>query len=720
MRVIIYSLLFILFTGNTFSQTGTCLNYFTSNQVYSIAEGKNCFWFANECKITRLDKISGALSYYIHQPQTKCFLYYNYNLLVDTADNLWLIGSDGLFKFDGNNWATVSTQNVGSKIWIDKNYNIWYCSDSLVKYDGNTFTKFYFPYSFTDIAFDSNNNLWISGYDGIMKFNGTIDTIFNKYNSSLPGDDLLSVAVDSSDNIWMSGNWMYDTINGFSKEFIAKYDGTNWIIHTDSTTGLPNIDDLHDIVIDQNQDVWCTGYNGVIKYNGSVWTIPFSSGTMGNMCKTVSLFIDSTGNKLLGTVGVGLLKFDGQNWNRIALGNSGLPGNGVMAIETDKHGVLWTGTEVGTINFYNDYGFARYDSSGWTNYSNSTSLIPNKADAMVNDHNGNLWVANSRFLHKYDGSSWQKIPVDLYGYNVSMAVDSSNHIWVASTYRDLREYTGSNFINYHSQDYGSAFNSYSKYVDVDKNDNVWIGTDLSVAKYDHINWTVLDCHDTTGNPCWGFIEALKCDTNNNVWICSDYYGLIKYDGQNYYKYLTQNNGTATEHLWSMAVDSLNNMYFGSYFDGLLKFDGTTWMRFNISNSDLMDNNINIINIAPNGIWLGTGAGMTKFDNCGGDTIFVTETQIILAASEIPVQHGFAKAYPSPFTNKIFVDYTFNKIVPIDLQIFNIQGESVKQIRYNPTSTHGRIEVSMDENLKQGLYLIKLKSNSEIFHLKVVK
>ena len=560
MKKLTLLLLFLSAVNQIQAQKGNCTNYFTGNEVYSIAEGKNSMWFATECRIVELDKSSGNLNFHVHNMQAGCFSYGYYKLLVDTADNLWLGGQDGLFKFDGINWTPVDISNSLFLLNIDQNNNIWYQSDSLMKYDGSNFISYSIPYPANDIVFDSNGTMWIASSQGLIKFKGSTDTIYDMSNSALLDNNLTTIAIDSTGRLWMSGQWMSDSIFFTYSPFVAEFDGTNWIIHTDSTTGLPNIGPVTDIHIDSTQNVWCLGLNGLAKYNGIVWSMEYTPGTGVDHCFPSSFLVDKTNNKWLGTVGIGALKFDGSTWNKITTSNSGLPGNSVIAVEIDKDGVLWAGTQLSTIYFTDyEYGFVRFDSINWSNYTSLTADIPYKGYAISNDHQGNLWVANENYLYKYDGFNWQKFPVDLVGSQVSMTVDASNHIWVASTYRSLKEFDGSTWTNYPSQDYGFPWGHYEKHVEVDLNNNVWIGTYNHLAKFNSTIWQVYTCTDSSGQPCWDDIQDIKFDQNNNLWLGSGSRGLIKYDGVNFYHYKTKNQGTSYDNIQSIAVDSLNNI-----------------------------------------------------------------------------------------------------------------------------------------------------------------
>ena len=140
-----------------------------------------------------------------------------------------------------------------------------------------------------------------------------------------------------------------------------------------------------------------------------------------------------------------------------------------------------------------------------------------------------------------------------------------------------------------------------KAIDFDSKGNAWIGTfNQGIIRY-NAEETVFYTFDN------GFIIwDIAVDKNDNVWVgCGN--GLLKYDGQEFILYNSQNTAMPEDIVWKIVVDSKNNIWFAScraYSGGLVKYDGTKWTAYTPNNSALPDNLINDIAIdQSDNIWL---------------------------------------------------------------------------------------------------------------------
>jgi len=98
------------------------------------------------------------------------------------------------------------------------------------------------------------------------------------------------------------------------------------------------------ITIDKQNNIWIATFFGLVKFDGTNWTVYNSSnsGLPGDIVHCIA--IDDAGNKWIGLWGDGLVKFDGNNWTVYTTKNSGLPCNSVSTIAIDRNGNKWIGT----------------------------------------------------------------------------------------------------------------------------------------------------------------------------------------------------------------------------------------------------------------------------------------------------------------------------------------------------------------------------------------
>ncbi len=187
-------------------------------------------------------------------------------------------------------------------------------------FDGTNWTNYnysnmsFYGYTYA-MAVDSNDVAWIATDTGLVKFEGSVFTRYNKANSTLPGNYIQDICIDYQGNKWMICK---DTLPGVHNFYIVKYDGAAFTTFSLAQTGISpssevntnlekrnliidsyqnnvyvKVDSLsysniyrydqvnwtnlnapaqYDMQIDGNGDLWSFGGNYFYKYNGSNWT----------------------------------------------------------------------------------------------------------------------------------------------------------------------------------------------------------------------------------------------------------------------------------------------------------------------------------------------------------------------------------------------------------------------------------------------------------------
>lgn len=107
------------------------------------------------------------------------------------------------------------------------------------------------------------------------------------------------------------------------------------------------------------------------------------------------------------------------------------------------------------------------------------------------------------------------------------------------------------------------------------------------------------------------IRALEFDNEENVWLGTDY-GLFKFDGEIWTAFTKDNSGIPSNQIRSITFDDQNELWIGTFDDGLAHFDGDSWTFFNIDNSDLPDNFVKYLRFDNNQtLWISTTGGLAK-------------------------------------------------------------------------------------------------------------
>ena len=107
----------------------------------------------------------------------------------------------------------------------------------------------------------------------------------------------------------------------------------------------------------------------------------------------ISSAIDAKGFKWFGTWGGGLSRFDGKQFKNYTMAD-GLPGNIINAIEIDKQGIMWIGT---------NKGVSRFDGKGFKNFTTANGLLGDYVYSIAIDPEGNKWFGTFGGVSRYAG-----------------------------------------------------------------------------------------------------------------------------------------------------------------------------------------------------------------------------------------------------------------------------------------------------------------------------
>ena len=230
--------------------------------------------------------------------------------------------------------------------------------------------------------------------------------IISNFDSNV---SLEAIYAFSDENVWVAGSKNNSSI-------IYHFVGGSWI-----ETYPPDIGHISDIDFSSENDGWAVSGEGVLRYNGAIWSIQ---------------------NELEGALSVDVNSSEdvwfADRWNQgcYRYYNGNYISLGIYGYEIEVEGN--TGVIIGyTLN--NNVNSYFYNGLSWTqgpdvHYSSGSS--PSSNFAKVSIHNGEIYVATNRGgastnkLARYDNSSW----TTLYGggYDTviyGMDVQNSNSIW---------------------------------------------------------------------------------------------------------------------------------------------------------------------------------------------------------------------------------------------------------------------------------------------------
>ena len=382
---------------------------------------------------------------------------------------------------------------------------------------------------------DRSGNLWIGTMNGACLFDGQKITRFDQGNI-LFNNPVKSIFEDRSGNVWL----------GTIRKGLVRYSGTEYRNFT-TNDGLLS-DNINAIAEDNQGNIWIGTSEGLCKYDGKKFTtITHNSGLVHD--NVFDIYRDSGGRMWVATIG-GVSVFEHGRFTNFTT-DRGLSNNIVYCIREDRQGRIWMGTYEG-ISVWN--GKTMYS------YSLADGLPNERVETILMDHSGTMWVGTyggglAKFLNgRFEAVS---LGADINSNIVkSMMEDREGNYWLA-TMNGLFKFNGNRFVAYTLSDGLSNNNILS--VHADSAGGVWLGTLAGGVNY-LINGAIVRYSTENGlksNTIW----SITSDKSGNVWLGTT-------NGPARYTVATKKLELPFPQLQSQIIyaflnDDVGNFYFGT-------------------------------------------------------------------------------------------------------------------------------------------------------------
>lgn len=284
-------------------------------------------------------------------------------IAVDDDNTIW-VGTDdkGISHYDRENWTTYNSSNSilsSNKInAVTIGNNIVYVGlpNSLALFNGSSWMEYsitgYTDGTISDLLVDNNGVLWIATSRGLITFNGSAFDYFSQTDTGFQNDDFTSLAIDINGDVWIGIRQVFGT-DTYIGGGIAKYDGVSFTHYDSSIWGSEFDNSISKIKVGPDGTKWIghlrnldmNEMGGLSSYDGNAWNeVNFQlNDIVTNQPRINSIFVDANNTKWGGTTHFGLFRFNTPEGPKEFFnnGNSGLIGNKIIDIVEDHDGNLW-------------------------------------------------------------------------------------------------------------------------------------------------------------------------------------------------------------------------------------------------------------------------------------------------------------------------------------------------------------------------------------------
>lgn len=465
------------------------------------------------------------------------------HLAIDEAGHWWTKSPLGFSRYDGTNWQSWSLPEVGLP------------DNALVN----------------ALRPAPDSSLYVATNAGLAIYRQGAWSVINTSNAAIPTNAIWDVAFGPD------GKTYYATTT-FG---VVVQDGDSWAFYNNTNTGLPLM-----------RNVYSLGFAD----DGSLWT-------------SVGLPPQTT---------LRLTRFDGTAWTLFTGPNIGLPDNTIFRrIQTTEDGKLWMTTTT---------SLSMLEQGNWTHrLSAEIGCTPDNNYPAI-DATGQVWVLTSCQLTRFDGQAWQPADAGLEGHcggNIllGLAEDLDGNIWMGANFGCISSTDGLNWAHYYPTQLGAADNNINT-IFADAEGKMWVGLDYAqLLVYEQGSWTLIDTCASAFSNHW--VKIIAQAPNGDHWFAFEpittpatpLTGMARRSAAGEWTFFPSNDLPINPlfGVQDIAFDAVGIVWMTT-IEGLLRYDGQNWTLFTTDNSPLPNNRLFGMTVAPDGaIWMCGDGGLTRYD-----------------------------------------------------------------------------------------------------------
>jgi len=542
-----------------------------------------------------------------------------YCIIQDKGGFLWLGTTIGVSKFDGTTFQNYYNDNGlaenGVKcIMKDSRGMIWmgHIGGGITRYDGSKFEKIVLKdlvidHDVTSIVEDDKGMIWLSTVgDGAIRIENPGETKISKFIfKQFKGKETIS------DYVFSIYKRKDNTLFFITDLGLKTYNRTKNTFDFFKPDQMPSYFQITCMYEDINSNLWFGTYNGgLYKYEEKKGFIKIydavRDGLALNWISTISG--DHLGNIWIGTWGGGITVINNDKVFENFNDKNGLYDNKIWSIVEDREGNILLGT--------NENGLLIFKGRKFMSFSKSDGLINDQVWAISQDDKGSIYFGTNEGItvfspdtRKYESFTIPKLVSKQVRF---LKRDKNGNIWIGTNDNGVQQY----YVNKNEFHYDLLINKFFprsnslvSALEIDKDNNLWIGTTEWLVYYE-INNNKITALSQGNGLAGNDISAIYCDHKNVVWVGSKRKGLTKIEGSKITKVDLNENFTPK----CIVEDKEGKLWVGTEDRGIIVLlDGKIVKRFR-TNDGLLSNNILVVNADDdNNIFVGTSAGLNKYN-----------------------------------------------------------------------------------------------------------
>jgi len=451
---------------------------------------------------------------------------------------------------------------------------------------------------------DSQNRLWIGTEGGISIKTSSGWQSFTTSNG-LRINEVGDMVMDHNNNIWIGYGSYYSGVSVYSKGSFTHYSTNDHLVN----------DKVEDLLVDTLGNVWIATRGGINKFDGAKWeSFTTYNGLPTNDIRCLSQ--DTLGNIWIGTADRGVWVFNGETFTA----NSWESNSSEMIVDlyVDSKNKVWALTSTRIYVF---------DTDTWARVSPSRISATGVLTAIVEDHDGNYFFANTQGVARLSGSEWKYFTEnDGLGdnHNLSLFVDSFNNVYSGS----VRGYAIFDGETWGATTTEGLINNDVSDIFKDEQGKIWFCTHGGISVLNGEEWESF--YRTPDGDDVEWVSKGLQDSNGNYWFTT-VHGIYKYDATGWAIFDYKKDEMFSGWGQSILEDYKNNLWFGT-FNGLLRYDGTNWTHYTKEDGVLSNYVDAVYEDSNHRIWFGTRGGISYWDG----SVFTHDSVDIRGVSELVV------------------------------------------------------------------------------------